>query len=57
MSIDVDSLLMELRLPLDKLVKLIDQLKLYLRKRKATRLELEGLGGSWPTEDLLEANL
>ena len=44
--IDVNSVAMELRLPADKLEKLKEQLKLYLRKRKTTRLELEGLGGS-----------
>ena len=41
LGIDVDSVAMELRLPEDKLKRLIEQLKLYLRKRKATRLELE----------------
>ena len=45
LGIDVDSVLMELRLPLDKLEKLVVQLKLYMKRRKATRLELEGLGG------------
>ena len=45
LGIDIDSVVMELRLPIDKLVKLVDQLKIYLRRRKATRLELEGLGG------------
>ena len=35
---------MELLLPDDKQLKLVSQLKLYLRKRKATRLELGGLG-------------
>ena len=36
---------MELRLPPDKLQKLIGQLNMYLNRRKATRLELAGLGG------------
>ena len=36
LRIDVDSVAMELRLPTDKLEKLIGQLTLYLRKRKAT---------------------
>ena len=45
LGIDIDSVVMELRLPVDKLEKLVDQLKLYLRRKKATRLELEGLGG------------
>ena len=45
LGIDVDSVEMELQLPNDKLLKLVSQLKMYLRKRKATRLELEGLRG------------
>ena len=45
LGIDIDSIAMELRLPADKLEKLTVQLNLYLRRRKATRLELESLGG------------
>ena len=45
LGIDIDSILMELRLPADKLEKLIKQLNIYMRRRKATRLELEALGG------------
>ena len=45
LGIDMDSIAMELRLPADKLEKLTVQLNMYLRRRKATRLELEGLGG------------
>ena len=45
LGIDIDSELMELRLLLDKLEKLIVQLNLYIRRREATRLELQGLGG------------
>ena len=45
LGIDIDSICMELRLPTDKLEKLVTQLRLYIRRRKATRLELEGLGG------------
>ena len=45
LGIDIDSVVMELRLPVDKLEKLVNQLKLYLKRKKATRLELEGLGG------------
>ena len=45
LGIDIDAVVMELRLPRDKLEKLVTQLKLYLKRKKASRLELEGLGG------------
>ena len=45
LGIDVDSNEMELRLPDDKVVKLKMTLDKFLRKRKATKRELEQLGG------------
>ena len=65
LGIDIDSEFMELRLPLSKLEKLIIQLNLYIKRWKATRLELEGLGGGpgpllqgrTRGQDLLEASL
>ena len=45
LGIEVDSVEMELRLPQEKLDKLICQLNIFNRRRKATKLELEGLGG------------
>ena len=55
---------MELRLLQDKLEKLVLQLSMYGRRRKATRLELEGLEGPGPLlqgyawgQDVLEASL
>ena len=45
LGIDIDSVAMELRLPMDKLQKLKNQLRYFLSKKKATRKELEVLGG------------
>ena len=45
LGIEVDSVEMELRLPKDKLAKLLKILESFIRRRKATKLELEGLGG------------
>ena len=45
LGIEIDSVNLELRLPQDKLEKLHTQLELFIRRRKATKLELEGLGG------------
>ena len=45
LGIEIDSLNLELRLPNDKLDKLHSQLKSFMSRRKATKLELEGLGG------------
>lgn len=45
LGIEIDSEKMELRLPRDKLDKLEIQLNKFLKKRKASKLELESLGG------------
>ena len=45
LGIDIDSDQMELRLPEDKMVKLKLVLRSFVHKRKATRRELEQLGG------------
>ena len=41
LGIEIDSLEMELPLPQDKLHKLQAQLTMFMRKRKASKLELE----------------
>lgn len=45
LGIEVDAVEMELRLPADKLLKLRDQLGKFLARKKATKRELEMLGG------------
>ena len=45
LGIEIDSVKLELRLPQDKLDKLHNQLQIFIRRRKASKLELEGLGG------------
>lgn len=45
LGIEIDALSLELRLPLDKLDKLRLTLQKFIRKRKATKVELEVLGG------------
>ena len=45
LGIEIDSVNMELRLPRDKLVKLKLLLNSFMRKKKATKLELQSLGG------------
>lgn len=45
LGIDIDSVEMQLRLPADKIEKLKDILKTFLRKKKASKKELESLGG------------
>ena len=45
LGIEIDSVKMELRLPADKLKKLQIQLEKFIRKRKASKVELESLGG------------
>ena len=45
LGIEIDSVNLELRLPQDKMEKLHAQLNLFVRRRKASKRELEGLGG------------
>ena len=45
LGIEIDSVELELRLPQDKLEKLHNQLESFIRRRKASKSELEGLGG------------
>ncbi len=45
LGIDIDTVDMELRLPADKLLKLMELLKFYINKRKASKKELESLAG------------
>ena len=45
LGLDIDSLNMEIRLPEDKLVKLINLLKNYVGKSTISKKELECLGG------------
>ena len=45
LGIDIDSVRIELRLPVDKLEKLRTKLKSFLRRRKGTKGELESLAG------------
>ena len=45
LGIDIDSVTMRLSLPIDKLKKLKNQLQLFVRRRKATKKELERLAG------------
>ena len=45
LGIHIDTVKMELRLPADKLFKLLELLKFYINKRKASKKELESLAG------------
>ena len=45
LGIEMDSVKMELRLPVDKLMKLQELLKSFLNRRKASKKELESLAG------------
>ena len=46
LGLDIDSLKMEIRLPEDKLDKLINLLKKYVGKNTISKKELQSLGGS-----------
>ena len=45
LGIDVNTVQSELRLPADKLIKLLDLLRWFINKRKASKKELESLAG------------